>query len=67
MIDCSSGGIVPGVQIPARPWISGFVRGPNPATYGNYDGAVGMITSATQADNILGEDKAIQSNTELSQ
>lgn len=58
LIDCSSGGIVPGVQIPARPGYQVPFADQIRQRTGIMTGAVGMITSATQADNILGEDKA---------
>ena len=58
LIDCSSGGIVPGVQIPARPGYQVSFADQIRQRTGIMTGAVGMITSATQADNILGEDKA---------
>lgn len=58
LIDCSSGGIVPGVKIPARPGYQVPFADQIRQRTGIMTGAVGMITSATQADNILGEDKA---------
>ncbi|MFZ0642518.1 MAG: NADH:flavin oxidoreductase/NADH oxidase [Candidatus Acidiferrales bacterium] len=58
LIDCSSGGVVPGVQIPARPGYQVPFADQIRQRTGIMTGAVGMITSATQADNILGEDKA---------
>lgn len=58
LIDCSSGGLVPGVQIPARPGYQVPFADQIRQRTGIMTGAVGMITSATQADNILGEDKA---------
>jgi 2,4-dienoyl-CoA reductase-like NADH-dependent reductase (Old Yellow Enzyme family) len=58
LIDCSSGGIIPGVQIPARPGYQVPFADEIRQRTGIMTGAVGMITSATQADNILGEDKA---------
>jgi 2,4-dienoyl-CoA reductase-like NADH-dependent reductase (Old Yellow Enzyme family) len=58
LIDCSSGGIVAGVQIPARPGYQVPFADEIRQRTGIMTGAVGMITSAAQADNILGEDKA---------
>ena len=58
LIDCSSGGLVPNVQIPARPGYQVPFADEIRQQTGIMTGAVGMITSATQADQILGEDKA---------
>jgi 2,4-dienoyl-CoA reductase-like NADH-dependent reductase (Old Yellow Enzyme family) len=58
LIDCSSGGLVPNVQIPARPGYQVPFADEIRQQTGIMTGAVGMITSAAQADQILGEDKA---------
>jgi len=58
LIDCSSGGLVPKVQIPARPGYQVPFADEIRQQTGIMTGAVGMITSAAQADQILGEDKA---------
>jgi len=58
LIDCSSGGILPGAKIPVEPGYQvPFAEGIRRET-GILTGAVGLITSATQADMILREDKA---------
>jgi len=53
LIDCSSGGIAPGVKIPVahgyQVHFSDFIK----RNAGVMTGAVGMITSAVQAENIL--------------
>jgi 2,4-dienoyl-CoA reductase-like NADH-dependent reductase (Old Yellow Enzyme family) len=58
LIDCSSGGILPNVQIPARPGYQVPFADQIRQRTGIMTGAVGMITSATQADNILMQEKA---------
>jgi 2,4-dienoyl-CoA reductase-like NADH-dependent reductase (Old Yellow Enzyme family) len=58
LIDCSSGGIVPGAQIPLGPGYQVPFAYTIRQQTGILTGAVGMITSAAQADAILGEGKA---------
>jgi 2,4-dienoyl-CoA reductase-like NADH-dependent reductase (Old Yellow Enzyme family) len=58
LVDCSSGGVVPNVQIPARPGYQVPFADEIRQRTGIMTGAVGMITSAAQADQILREDKA---------
>jgi NADH:flavin oxidoreductases, Old Yellow Enzyme family len=58
LIDASSGGIVPGVQIPVGPgYQAGFSEKIKTET-GILTGAVGMITSPNQAENILEKHQA---------
>src|SRR5262249_651104 len=53
LIDCSSGGIVPGVAIPVGPgYQTGFAERIR-REVGIRTGAVGMITAPAQADHIL--------------
>ena len=58
LIDASSGGLVPGMTIPTGPGyqvqFAAAVRG----EAGIATGAVGMITEARQAENIIGEGRA---------
>ncbi|MGC8595025.1 MAG: NADH:flavin oxidoreductase/NADH oxidase [Candidatus Kryptoniota bacterium] len=58
LIDCSSGGIAPGVKIPVaygyQVHFSDFIR----KNAGILTGAVGMITNAIQAENILVTEQA---------
>ncbi|MBW4699504.1 MAG: NADH:flavin oxidoreductase/NADH oxidase [Aphanocapsa lilacina HA4352-LM1] len=53
LIDCSSGGVIPGVRIPAGPgYQTGFAERIR-AEADMLTGAVGQITSAEQADHIV--------------
>ncbi len=53
LIDCSSGGLIPGVKIPIGPGYQTSLAEKVKKEGGIPTGAVGMITSATQADHIL--------------
>jgi 2,4-dienoyl-CoA reductase-like NADH-dependent reductase (Old Yellow Enzyme family) len=53
LIDCSSGGIVPGVRIPVGPGYQVSLSQQIRAVSGVPTAAVGLITSAQQADAIL--------------
>jgi 2,4-dienoyl-CoA reductase-like NADH-dependent reductase (Old Yellow Enzyme family) len=53
LIDCSSGGIVPGVTMPIGPGYQTSFAERNRRDTGILTGAVGMITAAEQADTIL--------------
>ena len=58
LIDVSSGGVVPGIQIPVGPgYQTGFAEGIRKQA-AIATGAVGMITEPAQADAILNEGKA---------
>jgi 2,4-dienoyl-CoA reductase-like NADH-dependent reductase (Old Yellow Enzyme family) len=57
LIDCSSGGNVPNVRIPVGPGFQVQFSAALRET-GIMTGAVGLITSAAQAESILGEEKA---------
>lgn len=58
LIDVSSGGVVPGIQIPVGPgYQAGFAEGIRKQA-AIATGAVGMITEPTQAEAILKEGKA---------
>jgi 2,4-dienoyl-CoA reductase-like NADH-dependent reductase (Old Yellow Enzyme family) len=53
VIDCSSGGIIPGVHIPTKPgYQTQFAERIRRET-GIFTGAVGLITSPEQADQII--------------
>lgn len=58
LIDCSSGGIVPGVKIPVGPMyqlpLSAAIR----QATGIRTGAVGLITTAQQAEHIIASEQA---------
>jgi 2,4-dienoyl-CoA reductase-like NADH-dependent reductase (Old Yellow Enzyme family) len=58
LIDCSSGGILPGIQIPARPGYQVEFCDEIRRRTGIMTGAVGFITEVSQADNIVGREKA---------
>ncbi len=53
LIDCSSGGVIPGVAIPAGPGYQVPLAEAVKRQAGVATGAVGLITSASQADTIL--------------
>ncbi len=58
LVDCSSGGIIPGVIIPAAPGYQvPFAQAIRQQT-GILTGAVGIITNSTQAEEILSTGKA---------
>jgi 2,4-dienoyl-CoA reductase-like NADH-dependent reductase (Old Yellow Enzyme family) len=58
LIDCSSGGLAPGAKIPIRPGYQVPFADEIRRRTGLLTGAVGLITTATQADLILREGKA---------
>ncbi|HXZ12516.1 MAG TPA: NADH:flavin oxidoreductase/NADH oxidase [Candidatus Sulfotelmatobacter sp.] len=58
LIDCSSGGILPGAKIPIEPGYQVPFAAEIRRGTGILTGAVGLITSAAQADAILREEKA---------
>ena len=58
LIDCSSGGMVPNAQIPVAPGYQVPFAAEIRERTGIMTGAVGMITSARQADTILDQGKA---------
>jgi 2,4-dienoyl-CoA reductase-like NADH-dependent reductase (Old Yellow Enzyme family) len=58
LIDCSSGGAIPGVAIPAGPGYQVPFAERIRHEAGVKTGAVGMITSAAQAEAILAEGRA---------
>jgi 2,4-dienoyl-CoA reductase-like NADH-dependent reductase (Old Yellow Enzyme family) len=58
LIDCSSGGIAPGAKIPVRSGYQVPFADEIRHETGLLTGAVGLITTATQADAILREEKA---------
>lgn len=58
LIDCSSGGIVPGVNIPVRPGYQVEFAESIRKEAGILTGAVGLITGAAQAEQILAAGKA---------
>jgi 2,4-dienoyl-CoA reductase-like NADH-dependent reductase (Old Yellow Enzyme family) len=58
LIDCSSGGIVPGVKIPVGPGYQVSLAERIRAVSGLPTAAVGLITSAPQADAVLGAGSA---------
>lgn len=58
LVDCSSGGIVPGVPVPARPGYQVPFAERIRREAGVATGAVGLITEPEQADAILREGKA---------
>lgn len=58
LLDCSSGGIVPGAKIPAGPGFQVPFAEEIRRKTGVLTGAVGMITQARQADAIIAEGKA---------
>ncbi len=58
LVDCSSGGLVPGVRIPSGPGYQvGFAERIRREA-GVLTGAVGLITSPAQADAIVAEERA---------
>ena len=58
LLDCSSGGILPGIRIPVAPGYQvGFAEAVRTQT-GLPTGTVGLITTATQAEEILEQGKA---------
>lgn len=58
LMDCSSGGILPGIQIPVRPGYQvPFAEAVRKQT-GMPTGAVGLITSPAQAEEILQQEQA---------
>jgi 2,4-dienoyl-CoA reductase-like NADH-dependent reductase (Old Yellow Enzyme family) len=58
LIDCSSGGIAPSAKIPVRPGYQVPFADQIRRETGLLTGAVGLISTAAQADAILREDKA---------
>jgi 2,4-dienoyl-CoA reductase-like NADH-dependent reductase (Old Yellow Enzyme family) len=58
LIDCSSGGLVPGVQIPLGPGYQVPFAEAIRKEVGIATGAVGMITEAQQAEEIISTGKA---------
>lgn len=58
LIDCSSGGLAPGAKIPIRAGYQVPFADEIRRTTGTLTGAVGLITTAAQADAILREGKA---------
>jgi 2,4-dienoyl-CoA reductase-like NADH-dependent reductase (Old Yellow Enzyme family) len=58
LIDCSTGGLVPGVKIPVGPGYQVPFAAKIKKEAGILTGAVGMITTAEQAENILGNGEA---------
>jgi 2,4-dienoyl-CoA reductase-like NADH-dependent reductase (Old Yellow Enzyme family) len=58
LVDCSSGGMVPNAQIPVAPGYQVPFAAEIRERTGIMTGAVGMITSARQADTILDQGKA---------
>ena len=58
LIDCSSGGIAPGAKIPVAPNYQVPFAGQIKRETGMRTGAVGMISSAADAESILREDRA---------
>ncbi|MGA7921942.1 MAG: NADH:flavin oxidoreductase/NADH oxidase [Candidatus Acidiferrales bacterium] len=58
LIDCSSGGILPNIQIPARPGYQVAFSDEIRQRTGVMTGAVGFITEVSQADTIIGQEKA---------
>ncbi|MCK6606507.1 MAG: NADH:flavin oxidoreductase/NADH oxidase [Ignavibacteriaceae bacterium] len=58
LIDCSSGGSVPGAKIPAAPGYQVPFAERIKKESGIMTGAVGLITTALQAEEILGKDQA---------
>jgi 2,4-dienoyl-CoA reductase-like NADH-dependent reductase (Old Yellow Enzyme family) len=58
LIDCSTGGIVPGAKIPVGPGYQVRFAAQIKKETGVLTGAVGMITSAGQAEEILSKDEA---------
>jgi 2,4-dienoyl-CoA reductase-like NADH-dependent reductase (Old Yellow Enzyme family) len=57
LIDCSSGGVVPGIKIPAKPGYQ-VPFAANVRSAGILTGAVGIIVSGTQAEQILSNNEA---------
>jgi 2,4-dienoyl-CoA reductase-like NADH-dependent reductase (Old Yellow Enzyme family) len=58
LVDCSSGGIAPGAKIPVRAGYQVPFADEIRRKAGILTGAVGMISSAAEADSILREEKA---------
>jgi 2,4-dienoyl-CoA reductase-like NADH-dependent reductase (Old Yellow Enzyme family) len=58
LIDCSSGGNAPGVQIPVGPMYQTPFAEQIKKKTGIMTGAVGLITSASEAESIIAEGKA---------
>jgi 2,4-dienoyl-CoA reductase-like NADH-dependent reductase (Old Yellow Enzyme family) len=58
LIDCSTGGVIPGVKIPLVPGYQVPFAEKVRKEAGIATGAVGLITSAGQAEEILQQDKA---------
>jgi 2,4-dienoyl-CoA reductase-like NADH-dependent reductase (Old Yellow Enzyme family) len=58
LVDCSSGGMIPNAQIPVAPGYQVPFAAEIRERTGIMTGAVGMITSARQADTILDQGKA---------
>ncbi len=58
LIDCSSGGLVPGVHIPLGPAYQAPFAAQVKRETGILAGTVGLITTARQAEDLLAEDKA---------
>lgn len=58
LMDCSSGGLVPGVKIPVGPGYQVPFAAQVKKEAGILTGAVGMITGATQAEAILANEEA---------
>jgi 2,4-dienoyl-CoA reductase-like NADH-dependent reductase (Old Yellow Enzyme family) len=58
LIDCSTGGLVPGVKIPIGPAYQTPFAAQIKKETGILTGTVGMITSADQAESILEKDQA---------
>ena len=58
LIDCSSGGNIPGVKIPLKPGYQVHLSALLKKETGMLTGAVGLITGAEQAENILEKGEA---------
>jgi 2,4-dienoyl-CoA reductase-like NADH-dependent reductase (Old Yellow Enzyme family) len=58
LIDCSSGGLIPGIKIPIGPGYQTSLAEKVKEESGIPTGAVGMITSAVQADHIIRSQQA---------
>jgi 2,4-dienoyl-CoA reductase-like NADH-dependent reductase (Old Yellow Enzyme family) len=58
LVDCSSGGLVPGAHIPARPGYQVEFAERIRREAGMPTGAVGLITTPEQADAIIAEHRA---------
>lgn len=58
LIDCSSGGVVPGVKVPAGPGYQSAFAAEIRREAGIMTGAVGLITAAAQAEHIIRSEQA---------